>query len=88
MVRTALQQVENQLDGDAATITWSVTRATTVNPAAATTYQASTAVNVKTGGTDTTTSTGRYLAVRCKITSDGTQRGSVNLMDLRLPYTA
>jgi hypothetical protein len=87
-VRAALQQVENQLPGDAATITWSVTRASSANPAAATTYQSSSAINVKTGGSDTSTSTGRYLAVRCKITSNGTQRGSVSLMDLRIPFSA
>jgi hypothetical protein len=87
-VRLALVQAENTIVGDSATITWSVTRSTSASPAAATTYQSSSTVNVKTGGTDTTTSTGRYLAVRCKITSDGTQRGSVSLVDLRIPFTA
>lgn len=77
-VQAALAQAENPLDRDTATVTWSVVRGATANPAAGV-YAAAGAVTVS--------GTGRYLAVYAKMSSSGTAAGSLALNALAIPVT-
>jgi hypothetical protein len=78
-VRARLAERVNIMSGDAATWTFSLTRGSSATPAAATTYQSAAALDIKDGGTDTVTTTGRYATLRAKATSNGQQAGTLDL---------
>ena len=85
-MRLLIADAENRLPGDAASWTWSLTGSDSAGPAAATNYQASSALTLKVPGTDTTETVGRrYWTLRAKCaSSSSTQTGSIDTALIRL----
>lgn len=80
-MRAILADCANQLPGDAATWTWSVTGSASANPAAATTHQAAGSLTIKQAGSDSAAAAPgyRYWAIRGKAASaSSAQAGSID----------
>ncbi len=77
-VQAALARASNPRARATADVTWSVVRGSSASPAAGA-YAAAASVAVS--------GSGRYLAVHAKITSDGTEAGSIRLDSIAIPVT-